>query len=113
MQVLRGNSGIDKLAAAGGGMHELRGNSGTDKLTAAASGGVQVLRGNSGTDELWQQHRMTACEYRAEIPELTNWQQQVEACKYCAEIPEPIGPTTPMGLMLGMCRATHHFDTGP
>jgi hypothetical protein len=30
MQVLRGNSGLDKLAAAGGGMQVLRGNSGTD-----------------------------------------------------------------------------------
>jgi hypothetical protein len=30
MQVLRGNSGRDKLAAAGGRMQVLRGNSGTD-----------------------------------------------------------------------------------
>ena len=31
MRVPRGNSGTDKLAAAGGGMQVLRGNSGTDR----------------------------------------------------------------------------------
>ena len=50
MQVLRGNSGSNKLAAAGSDTQVLRGSSGSDKL-AAANGGMQVLRGNSGTDK--------------------------------------------------------------
>ena len=46
----RAKFGIDKLAAARGGMQVLRGNSGSDKLTAAGAG-MQVQRGKFGTDK--------------------------------------------------------------
>ena len=72
MQILRGNSRTDKLAANRRGMEVLRGNSGTNKMKAEG-GGMQVLRGNRGTDNMTA--AVTACNYCAEILELTNWQQ--------------------------------------